>query len=892
MSDDKPVPIKIARGNLATRQNTSDLQSGELFWQVQNDLGQYPNLPYDEGSLYIGYPSLDKSAKKAIKISDRRSLKALVFRGELNSLSDLTSDIFKKANIGDFYVFNEDTKTGIFYQDKFNKNDILYVTNVTLDPLTGLVSQNEDKTYKIEYRQIKVSNDADDEAYKTQVEGTNPLKDASTVRSAIDTLSIDTLHYRGIIVSSLDSVVNNEKCIGALYCVNIKGVTFPSKDNSTWISKRGDLALYQGSTKKWTRIPTGSDASDIYVDTLSYSLNNTFDSDHKSKFASLSDLQSAIQFLAQNKAQIDSTGKVPLAQLPDAVVGALVYKGEWNPISDDKGVNNIAYQNNWPGYTFASDGKTILKVPVQGYYWIVNTSKTVVNIQYVDKQSINSDGIYTRKIELNNGDWIIYTPGTTSEFETQNNGYFAVIDNSSKVSLLEVILNAYDEGLKASSLSTTSTFDQVGNVKLKAAKKIGIYKENDVAVVAGLHLIDQDTTDNSIANRIPRYTNDSTSPDTIKNSHIEDSDVSGVKVYHNFQVGTNLIPHLSKLYGDVYILPKYKDVNTKMDTSVLYFGVNQINSKGELNDYVSLQEVKPQEDIVENSRIYLPNKSSTIIAKLDEEVLKNNFLLKAKIIDGKVTPYLTDSSLEEHLNEDGSFNKLESHSDDFIVPRTIDLRQIVFGDIYSTTDEKDHIDDDGNTKDNRKVVVNINNEQTKDTILKVTLPLEDGRLLTIEKFNKLLSNGTPDYLPIYGEKNDHGDTILQDSLVHMKILVLFALYDAKINSNKTSLENTTLSSKFFTGYEAIKNLIIESDTVIGTPHNPKALGVTKGILLGNELTNLNAILPGRSNFNDEFPYKDPLTDKTLTEETVVVELPARSGVLLSHNSTIDGGEFY
>jgi hypothetical protein len=91
---------------------------------------------------------------------------------------------------------------------------------------------------------------------------------------------------------------------------------------------------------------------------------------------------------ANGLAELDSSSKVPVAQLPDAVLGALQYQGTWNATTNTPSLSNGS--------------------GTQGHYYVVSTAGTT-----------NLDGITDWEI----GDWVV-----------ADNAAWQKVDNSDKVS--------------------------------------------------------------------------------------------------------------------------------------------------------------------------------------------------------------------------------------------------------------------------------------------------------------------------------------------------------------------------------------------------------------------------------------------------------------------------
>jgi hypothetical protein len=138
--------------------------------------------------------------------------------------------------------------------------------------------------------------------------------------------------------------------------------------------------------------------------------------------------------VANGVASLDSGGKVPVSELPAAVLGALSYQGTWNA------------STNTP--TLASG------VGTKGYYYVVSVAG-----------STNLDGITDWKI----GDWAVY-----------NGTAWQKVDNTDQVTSVNgqtgaVVLNAASVGAVSSvGISTTAASLAITNSPITSTGNIGV----------------------------------------------------------------------------------------------------------------------------------------------------------------------------------------------------------------------------------------------------------------------------------------------------------------------------------------------------------------------------------------------------------------------------------
>ncbi len=865
----KGINIQISRGNLDTRIEQIPLNEGELFFQIKNNenLNDFPNIPYSEGALYIGQASLDKSSSAFTKIADARNLDALVNKGFLNSTILTTENpIFDFVSVGDFFIWEEDpNKSSNFSSlDRFIAGDILLVISASKDELN--------KTKSFIYKRLTTGlYSAKNLYYKSSIK--SPLLEAANnTQDALEAVNLNSLHYKGIIKLPTDTNIQLEREVGSLYSTTT-GITFPFKEKGVskpWTSLAGDLALYQGEETQWIRIPTGSTAESLPIDMSGVDFHENFTDQHKKALKEASNVQDLLYLLSQSKAQIDEEGKVPVEQLPASILGALTYRGLWDPIKDINNFDQPEGQNSFPGLVYDESGN-IIKEPLSGYYWIVDTNK--VNIPYFDKTTTDNDGNIQRVIELNKGDWVVYTPIVDEVQENEVYKHrFELIDNSDKVSYLKFFLNTYSNK-ELVYLPTENPVIKQGAINLGASHKLGMWEDTNGKVqIGGIRLIDQNISKPAKQSYIPRYINTLLEENTIEPGSIIDTD-EHVRVFNNLKVGSYLDPKTTSLWGNLEIKPQYTSSAVPATTSdIIIFQ--------EANDKITLEKLTLSfPKFTDGSHVLMPRESSHVSAFLDSETYKKDFLLKRKIVDGKHVEFFTDSHLEEHLET----SHLENHLENFITPNNLISRQLIIGDILNP----EGIDDEGLLLDKRRSHFIMDQDQVGQNYHR--LPLESGRLLTVEHFNELLTNGTPDYLPIYAPKDDRNDTVLVDSKLSMQLNSIYAFFKESIEII-SSKEDTITEYRLITKDE--KDLQIETDVIIGTNDKLQALTVTKGLIVGNSTSKLTSILPTREIFQDETTYFNPRTHEALPVKDTILELPPENGILLTHLSLINGGEYY
>lgn len=153
--------------------------------------------------------------------------------------------------------------------------------------------------------------------------------------------------------------------------------------------------------------------------------------------------------VASGVATLDATGKVPASQLPDAVVGGVIYKGTWDA------------STNTPTIPSASSSN-------KGFYYVTSISGNT-----------NIDGISDWKL----GDWII-SNGTAWEKVDNTDAVISVAGKTGNVTLVVSDISSL-QGILDSKASTNSpTF--TGSVTLPATTNIGSVSSTEVAYLAGV----------------------------------------------------------------------------------------------------------------------------------------------------------------------------------------------------------------------------------------------------------------------------------------------------------------------------------------------------------------------------------------------------------------------
>lgn len=212
----------------------------------------------------------------------------------------------------------------------------------------------------------------------------------------------------------------------------------------------------------------------------------------------------------------------------------------------------------------------------------------------------------------------------------------------------------------------------------------------------------------------------------------------------------------------------------------------------------------------------------------------------------------------------------------------------------------------------------IANQDLSSDIL-LNLPKHSGTIATTDDVLKMSVDGTENYFPIFAQglsPDKEKITIITNSSIHT---VHNALLDSLDNNiyNAPTITDVLGVLKYYVDYAEFKDkfyperksdVVINSDVVIGTSKDPQNLHITNALSFGNENTTNTFVVPGRDIYTEDYNKKVAIIDDSVNvdsngfptsywkiekeEETnVYLGLPAKSGVLLSSNSVINGGTY-
>lgn len=827
--------IQVARGDISGKQvGNKKLVPAELFWQARTSDENNKNSSYtkwDEGTLYIGRPSLnlDKTEEQPIPIAGARTHFAVVHRGFLSNETSIQNEIFKHARIGDLYVWSNDAIVGQFNNvDDFRKDDLLLITDVGGEGNISKVSGDIYDQSLIKYTRINSSGGYADDVYFTQdgkEDGTKwPQFESTNVQDALLELQYEKLEYCGTIGAASQIPVVPK--IGGLYLIVVDQLTFNSRNLNQgaveFSPDKGDFVYWKQPVSTavgsgyWVQIPSGyTNADEIdyydYDDDKDYfisQLYTTFNEAHISEFKSNSNnVKQMLDFLMARKAQLDEQGKIPLSQLHDTVLGALQFRGVWNPLKENVDVNADLRSedgkhyvkeekaeeivNPLPGlvkYSFGDTTETDREYTGlnDGDYYYVQCQADILNLQY------NFHGV---NFELNTGDWLVWQSSPVQDNVspgTQNRrGFWSKLDNTDRLTAMQYVIDVQNrDNFFVTHEIDESILTLVGTPRLKGQNKIGLENlGNNTVGITGRGLIDQIEYENPLPNFLPRYEGVT---GTLKNSFIEEiggehdtktnrtdffKDVSTTNLtrfHSNVDIGDVNEVRFQRIFGNVIIKPHITQTldTTTFDKSLLQFEVVAADDSGDLqtrtvslvaaNGLSAAEGYGVNEDISDiKTNIILPEHTSTLIGKLAGIEFNRGRILKS-VEEG----YAESTSIEEHINNglndsnnhDGIENIVEFHSK-VSIPIT-NSYEYYFGDWNTSPSQNGYYDADDFKEDgtfscrwksnilNARLVKNTYQTATNITVM---LPVDSGTLITEEYINTLFGQDDDTYLTMFGE---------------------------------------------------------------------------------------------------------------------------------------------
>ena len=917
--DRMAAKVKVNRGDIALG-NKNQPENGQLFISYVNKISQLSEgHSYSEGQIWAKMPGNENYTE----LANARSLDALSFKGFITddfngnfaAASEITQPAFRHCHVGDFWIMAHTDLEN--FKIPLYKGDILLITNTVYAPVAN--SDFRENLQDVDYIRIPLSN-------------VDKLINLSTsdLEETIQDLDL-SLRYKGVF-DSLQEFYNLTKKRGNLYVatkpLSIVKVHFVSgsvreEDSSDFINlKVGDMIWFNGT--EWEILPTGQDAESVLYtpDKAAIDAVVTFEDWQKELLKNVDTVKQALDLLATTKAQLDETGRIPYAQLPEALRNSLSLQGKFYPIDYEihDGKDNPDSQNPWPTTEPATKMQT-------GFYWIVDCEGHN-NVQYVD--SLNPD----RVVELNTNDWIVWVEQT---------GRFEVIDNSDRIASLDVIDS---ETGKKSAIK--------GNVNILGKGAIKVQAAADNTIVFDGEAISEVQEGSGTKGRIPVFTG--------KDAQIADSELlqnlDTITALLNFQVGLETDSQNLDAFGNLGIHKTVGATPTTFVNNFLYFDTAALLKEDNKIFYrKSNVHASDRRNFAVGDEVLdidLPEASSLLVGILKGDVTTPDYHTKVNH-DG----FITDSLTSEILKTDKYLD--ENYEDGFEnvgIGRTTtedtDTGEITF--FAKTKDDKggfytqlhSYINENSfehtlkehflNREANARTHLVINPTVLEDEIETfVKMPMVSGTLLTWEELYLAFGggHGTPLMIPAWEEMNfRHGKLIGLDTSpitirlnrpAHDNVSVerkndLAEVYgDGKesaysyIDSNKegsiqdkkrTSKDDIVTFDAWFESQRAVaskeafilpatstcdgrSNLDVDMQLTEDPEKEAPHTGYGKDVQGGK----YQRILPSRTLYKHEAVYYDPITGALLPQDVTTkdVEMPAVGGVILTSRSRIEGG---
>ncbi|EEI90190.1 hypothetical protein HMPREF0765_4141 [Sphingobacterium spiritivorum ATCC 33300] len=227
------------------------------------------------------------------------------------------------------------------------------------------------------------------------------------------------------------------------------------------------LRVYNPANNQW-RDAVEADLSDYYtkeqLDNMLTAAKNRSNHTGKQAISTIEDLQTFLdskiplsqKAVSNGVATLDVNAKLPMSQVPEALIGSVNYKGNWNPASNTPALSAIP----------ESDTK--------GHYYISSVTGTFNGIEY------------------NNGDWII-----------SNGSVWGKVDNTNKVVSINgkqgaVILDASDVGATPKDSETLQSVVERGATTTRDITLKNPYNNNRMYMGlfgGGAHIFSGENTD-------------------------------------------------------------------------------------------------------------------------------------------------------------------------------------------------------------------------------------------------------------------------------------------------------------------------------------------------------------------------------------------------------------
>lgn len=838
--------VQISRGDIKLKQ----LDEGELFWSFINTDPTLSNgHSFSLGQLWIKDPSKEEPTE----VANIRSLDALKLVGEIDNGFDgdfvnSALPVFNRCHKGDVFVIKETIPEEKF-GEVYYKNDLLIITGTVYEEVEG--GDFRDKLKSVTYKRYPGTDFSN--------EGTD--LEAENIQDAIVELSL-RLKYAGEFYSYEDFAKTSNMKRGHLYylrkdvILNATVIKAPEDrvvEDFAYLRK-GDFVFWNGT--KWHLIPSGLVPADIKYVVEPSVLNkyDTFEEYHKHLFENCTNLKEVIDVLISDKAPLNSLGKIPYSVLPDSVRNGLSLKGKWCPIIDvEVDPNNPDNQNDWPKPT--NEYGELITEHQNGDFYIVDC-KHSINIKYKDK-----DSVVERIMELNSGDFIVYCDSTQR---------FEIIDNSDRISSL-----IFTDFLGVD-------HDLTQNIKIKGDGILNISVSNNEVTLG---------VTNPISEGKPYY-------------HVMFDEHGRLKYSSVFEDGSYV-----KSEKTIRVMYQIGDSTSGFINNGFEI-LSVIDAGGSIKE--RLTKLKPSEVGTDlDLDLRLPHRSSKIIGELSRDVMLEDYIVKVHE-DG----IITDSLIKESVYDQPKGNFTGEVNIGVGKTKSEDL---LTGEIsfFGKTEDPMGFETLNRTRElkfNRNTYEHFLDETSSKTTIKInpknlryqkvshlTLPEDDGVITTFEEqFDIYSANGEALVIPVWENFTDHDRPTLGLSISPISI---------KMNRTKSGEEDTDRTSDLtetetytnaktellgpteenivsFDAWLESKRVVASKQGFIMPSANETPTNNIKETGHADSSHKMASILPSETHFKGNKEFTDMFNNHIKQNVEKVIELPAESGVLVTHESII------
>lgn len=436
--------IQITRGILKTRQNSKagQLAAGELFLDYTNkdktyelyagvpdgtgtkavkvaadgvlsyieriDDGKLPDSPIEGGVYYIGKDiELDTENDQAgVALPEFKAGDLAIWAPKYAAVADTftSGTTTSKAYAGWIRIKNSGATAADISFD--NRNTNYQTTTTTVQKALVEADRN-----KLEYGGILFSKNTTDNPIMTVISDTSSTGNYIVTKDAVSAkVKPGFLYSIGELPTAFTGLELSDDSAGTTGVIALEEGDFVSvTSNETTNDAAPDTTKYV-----YSKISGGTHKSEK-VKATAGTRNTNAGSFWKDEDAAISNVQSAINVIYESKADLTKSGKIPLAELPDTVIGSMDFQGTYTLASGSTfALPTSANKTSGTGTSDESEAKL-----VKGDYWIYSGSN-------VDLKTFTN--VTSAEGSLRSSDWLVYE-GTDSNGVEQ----WSVVDNTSPI---------------------------------------------------------------------------------------------------------------------------------------------------------------------------------------------------------------------------------------------------------------------------------------------------------------------------------------------------------------------------------------------------------------------------------------------------------------------------